>query len=104
MTRLALLDINPVAEGHTQVIPKCKSSRGNRDDIQNITFLDSITDHARTIGELPDEYLSDIGPILKKIALATGAEQYNILQVWSCFNFLTTIHSSYSDLIYLGIY
>ncbi|KAF8525626.1 HIT-like domain-containing protein [Gautieria morchelliformis] len=36
--------------------------------------------HARTIGDLPDEYLSDIGPLLKKIAIATGAEQYNILQ------------------------
>ena len=38
-------------------------------------------DHARTISDLPDEYLSDIGPMLKKVAFATGAEQYNILQV-----------------------
>ncbi|PAV21811.1 hypothetical protein PNOK_0176800 [Pyrrhoderma noxium] len=56
---LAFLDISPVAEGHTQVIPKY---------------------HARTIGELPDEYLSDIGPLLKKVALSTGVEQYNVLQ------------------------
>ncbi|KAJ7237920.1 HIT-like domain-containing protein [Mycena haematopus] len=56
---LAFLDIMPVAEGHTQVIPKY---------------------HAVTLGDLPDEYLRDIGPVVKKIALATGVEQYNIVQ------------------------
>ncbi|KAF8626966.1 hypothetical protein AX15_004606 [Amanita polypyramis BW_CC] len=55
----AFLDISPVAEGHTQVIPKY---------------------HTRTIADLPDEYLRDIGPVVKKVALATGAENYNILQ------------------------
>lgn len=30
--------------------------------------------------ELPDEYLADALPIAKKIALAQGAENYNILQ------------------------
>lgn len=38
-------------------------------------------DHAKTLGDLPDEYLRDIGPLLKRVALATGVEQYNILQV-----------------------
>ncbi|CAL1706723.1 unnamed protein product [Somion occarium] len=56
---LAFLDISPVSEGHTQVIPKY---------------------HARTLGDMPDEYLADIGPALKKVAAATGAEQYNVLQ------------------------
>ncbi|KAI0059410.1 HIT-like protein [Artomyces pyxidatus] len=56
---LAFLDINPVSEGHTLVIPKY---------------------HARTIGDLPDEYLAEVGPLVKKVALATGVEQYNILQ------------------------
>ncbi|GBE82619.1 HIT-like domain-containing protein [Sparassis latifolia] len=55
----AFLDISPVSEGHTQVIPKY---------------------HAKTLAELPDEYLQDIAPAVKKVALATGAEQYNILQ------------------------
>ena len=45
------------------------------------------SDHARTIGELPDEYLSDIGPLLKKVALSTGVEQYNVLQVGTSFIF-----------------
>lgn len=31
--------------------------------------------------ELPDNYLADVLPIAKKIALALGAENYNILQV-----------------------
>ncbi|KAG7091954.1 hypothetical protein E1B28_008343 [Marasmius oreades] len=56
----AFLDIMPTSEGHTQVIPKY---------------------HAETIANLPDEYLADIGPVVKKVALATGAEAYNIVQV-----------------------
>lgn len=30
---------------------------------------------------MPDEYLADALPIAKKIALALGAENYNVLQV-----------------------
>ncbi|KAJ1654687.1 Adenosine 5'-monophosphoramidase [Dispira simplex] len=36
--------------------------------------------HAEKMHELPDEYLRDILPVAKKIALASGAENYNILQ------------------------
>ncbi|KDQ07590.1 hypothetical protein BOTBODRAFT_38671 [Botryobasidium botryosum FD-172 SS1] len=56
---LAFLDISPVSEGHTQIIPKY---------------------HAVTLADLPDEYLHDILPIAKKVAAATGAQNYNILQ------------------------
>lgn len=31
--------------------------------------------------QLPDEYLTDALPIAKRIALALGCENYNILQV-----------------------
>ncbi|ESK90606.1 hit domain protein [Moniliophthora roreri MCA 2997] len=55
----AFLDIMPTTEGHTQVIPKY---------------------HAETLADLPDEYLRDIGPVVRKIALATGVEAYNIVQ------------------------
>ena len=41
------------------------------------------TDHAAKLHELPDEYLSDVLPIAKKIAVAQGIENYNILQVRS---------------------
>ncbi|KAJ3881208.1 hypothetical protein F5051DRAFT_397835 [Lentinula edodes] len=76
---LAFLDISPVSEGHTQVIPKCK-------ELVTVTtvvlssFSSSTTDHAVTIADLPDEYLADIGPVVKKVALATGASAYNVLQ------------------------
>ncbi|KAG6839323.1 hypothetical protein C0991_003673, partial [Blastosporella zonata] len=33
-----------------------------------------------TLGDLPDEFLSDIGPAIKKVALATGVKEYNIIQ------------------------
>ncbi|KAJ3747662.1 HIT-like domain-containing protein [Lentinula detonsa] len=55
----AFLDVGPIAMGHSMVIPKY---------------------HAAKMHELPDEYLVDILPIAKKIALAQGAENYNILQ------------------------
>ena len=37
-------------------------------------------DHAAKLHELPDEYLADAMPVAKKIAVALGAENYNILQ------------------------
>jgi hypothetical protein len=44
-----------------------------------------IVDHAEKLHQLPDEYLADAMPIAKKIALAQGAENYNILQVGTAF-------------------
>jgi len=39
-------------------------------------------DHSETILDLPDEYLRDIGPLLKKVArVAPGAQNFNVLQV-----------------------
>ncbi|KAF1825100.1 HIT-like protein [Dissoconium aciculare CBS 342.82] len=56
---LAFLDINPLSYGHTLVIPK---------------------HHGRTLTDIPDDSLADLLPIAAKVARATGAEQYNILQ------------------------
>ncbi|THV07013.1 HIT-like protein [Dendrothele bispora CBS 962.96] len=55
----SFLDIGPLSKGHALVIPK---------------------HHAEKMHELPDEYLADVMPIAKKIALAQGAENYNVLQ------------------------
>jgi len=55
----SFLDIGPIAKGHSMVIPKY---------------------HAPQMHELPDEYLADILPLAKKIALAQGSENYNVLQ------------------------
>ncbi|CAJ0837063.1 16227_t:CDS:2 [Entrophospora sp. SA101] len=38
------------------------------------------SNHAKFLHELPDEYLGDLLPVAKRVALAVGAEQYNILQ------------------------
>ncbi|KAJ3227380.1 Adenosine 5'-monophosphoramidase, partial [Chytriomyces hyalinus] len=58
-TTLAFLDINPLAKGHTLVIPKY---------------------HAQFTHQLPDESLAELLPVAKKVAIAIGAENYNILQ------------------------
>jgi hypothetical protein len=47
------------------------------------SFFFFVADHAEKMHELPDEYLADALPIAKKIAIAQGVENYNILQVRS---------------------
>lgn len=60
---IAILDINPLSEGHTLVIPK---------------------EPAETIDELSDDQASAIGRVLPRITRAlkkvTGASAFNILQ------------------------
>ncbi|KAI9634435.1 hydrolase [Dioszegia hungarica] len=56
---LAFVDIGPIAKGHSLVIPK---------------------HHAATLSDLPESEMADILPALKKIAIASGAQNYNILQ------------------------
>ena len=46
----------------------------------SLTVLCIRIGHAKTLLDMPDEYLTDIGPVLKKVATLTGAEHYNILQ------------------------
>nr|XP_019007613.1 hydrolase [Kwoniella pini CBS 10737]OCF46394.1 hydrolase [Kwoniella pini CBS 10737] len=58
-TIFAFMDIGPIARGHCLVIPKY---------------------HAAKLNDLPDDQTKDIIPALKKLAIASGAENYNILQ------------------------
>jgi hypothetical protein len=37
--------------------------------------------HSEKLDEVPDQYLADILPLAKKIALSTGHADYNLLQV-----------------------
>jgi diadenosine tetraphosphate (Ap4A) HIT family hydrolase len=37
-------------------------------------------DHSEKLDGVPDEYLADTLPLAKKIAIALGAENYNVLQ------------------------
>ncbi|KAH8989413.1 HIT-like protein [Lactarius hatsudake] len=55
----SFLDMNPLSKGHSLVIPKF---------------------HGEKLHDVPDEYLADTLSIAKKIAIAQGAENYNILQ------------------------
>lgn len=36
--------------------------------------------HGVKLHEIPDEHLTELLPVAKKIAIASGAEQYNVLQ------------------------
>ncbi|KAL0637848.1 Adenosine 5'-monophosphoramidase [Maublancomyces gigas] len=56
---LAFLDIQPLSRGHALVIPKT---------------------HAEKLHQVPDAELAELLPVAKKIAIAVGAENYNILQ------------------------
>ncbi|EMD00064.1 hypothetical protein BAUCODRAFT_30514 [Baudoinia panamericana UAMH 10762] len=56
---LAFLDINPLAYGHTLVIPK---------------------HHGAKLTDIPDEHLTELLPVASRIARASGAENFNILQ------------------------
>ncbi|GJE92575.1 HIT family protein [Phanerochaete sordida] len=55
----SFLDIGPLSRGHALVIPKY---------------------HGEKLHDVPDEYLAAALPAAKKIAVALGAENYNILQ------------------------
>ncbi|KAI8375554.1 HIT-like domain-containing protein [Blakeslea trispora] len=55
----SFMDIEPLSEGHSLIIPKY---------------------HAEFMHQVPDDYLTDILPIAKKIATAAGLKQYNVLQ------------------------
>ncbi|KAF4121605.1 HIT domain [Geosmithia morbida] len=55
----AFLDIGPVSKGHALVIPK---------------------HHGEKLADIPDDHLTEILPVLKRIVNASGATDYNILQ------------------------
>jgi len=59
LTSFAFLDIQPLSRGHALVIPK---------------------EHAVKVHELSDDSLADLLPVAKKVALALGVKDYNVLQ------------------------
>ncbi|KAF2459509.1 HIT-like domain-containing protein [Lineolata rhizophorae] len=56
---LAFLDIMPLSKGHSLIIPK---------------------HHGGRLTDIPDDQLVEILSVVKRIATASGAENYNILQ------------------------
>ena len=76
----SFLDIGPLSKGHALIIPKCTYLVSF---ICCSNLMESGIDHGEKLHEIPDEYLAETLPVAKKIALALGAENYNILQVSS---------------------
>ena len=74
----SFLDIGPLSRGHALVIPKCAPTPPLSIHVQ---LNHQPPDHSEKMHELPDEYLSATLPVAKQIALAVGADNYNILQV-----------------------
>ncbi|KAH8130014.1 hypothetical protein LI328DRAFT_159634 [Trichoderma asperelloides] len=65
---LAFLDVGPLSKGHA---------------ISNIATLIQLVIpkfHGAKLADIPDDQLSEILPTLKKLAIASGATDYNILQ------------------------
>ncbi|EGD93418.1 Hnt1 cyclin dependent kinase Kin28 interacting protein [Trichophyton tonsurans CBS 112818] len=56
---LAFLDIQPLSRGHALVIPKY---------------------HGAKLTDIPDQDLTELLPVAKKIAIAAGVTDFNILQ------------------------
>ncbi|KAL9112268.1 MAG: hypothetical protein Q9227_003386 [Pyrenula ochraceoflavens] len=56
---LAFLDIQPLSKGHTLVIPKF---------------------HGAKLNDIPDDQLTEVLSVTKKVAAASGAENWNLLQ------------------------
>lgn len=76
--RYSFLDIGPLAKGHALVIPKCESF--NVPELL-VSVLKYSLDHGEKLHDVDDAYLADTLITAKKIAVALGAENYNILQV-----------------------
>jgi diadenosine tetraphosphate (Ap4A) HIT family hydrolase len=55
----AFLDLHPVAPKHSLVVSR---------------------QHGVKLHDLDDEHLADLLPLVKKVAQATGAEEYNVMQ------------------------
>ena len=58
----------------------------------------NLTDHGVKLHDVPDEYLVDTLTIAKKIAIAQGTENYNILQVWSHFSLTSPLRHLFNRL------
>lgn len=74
---LAFLDINPLSSGHAVQLRSIETSHSHAD---NLIQLVIPKHHGAKLTDIPDDSLSELLPVAKKIALATGAEQFNILQ------------------------
>lgn len=75
------MDIGPLSKGHALVIPKCELPFGLMTGLlAPLSHIPRLV-HGEKLHDVPDEYLTDTLTIAKKIAVAQGLQDYNILQV-----------------------
>ncbi|KAI1165300.1 HIT-like domain-containing protein [Nemania serpens] len=86
---LAFLDIGPLSKGHavsTTTHPDTDVFAlllvENRDTEMNVSSIQLVIPkfHGAKLTDIPDDHLSEILPVAKKLVAATGAVDYNILQ------------------------
>jgi diadenosine tetraphosphate (Ap4A) HIT family hydrolase len=90
---LAFLDIQPLSRGHAvrplphplslpaQVLLLLLALLSKRStDLLRLSQLVIPKHHGRLLTDIPDEYLTEILPVVKKLAVASGAENWNCLQ------------------------
>jgi diadenosine tetraphosphate (Ap4A) HIT family hydrolase len=86
----AFLDIQPLSKGHA-VSPPSLTARPlqrpalprvpqRKEPSSNVTQLVIPKHHGAKLTDIPDDQLHEILPVVKKIAAASGAENWNILQ------------------------
>ncbi|KAI4752954.1 HIT-like protein [Aureobasidium sp. EXF-3400] len=73
----AFLDINPLSYGHAVSLPLFPSSTSPSDNHSQLVIPKY---HGAKLHDIPDDQLTEILPVAKKIAQAVNAEDYNILQ------------------------
>lgn len=74
---LAFLDIGPLSKGHSVRLPSHASSRASTDHSAQLIIPKH---HGAKLHDIPDDQLSEVLSVTKKIAIAQGVEDYNILQ------------------------
>lgn len=81
---LAFLDIGPLSKGHSvSVLPADLTLEGNRgdEDVANsLTQLIIPKHHGAKLHDIPDDQLAEVLSVTKRIAIAQGVQDYNILQ------------------------
>lgn len=68
-----------LSRGHALIIPKCAFPALQIHHTWT-NLISELLVHGEKLADIPDEYLNDTLTIAKKIAIAQGVEDYNILQ------------------------
>ncbi|TVY46641.1 Hit family protein [Lachnellula occidentalis] len=85
----AFLDINPLSKGHAVrtmlSIPFIENTTTGEERKTNADMIPGSQlvipkHHGAKLTDIPDDSLAELLPVVKKLVIATGAEDYNVLQ------------------------